>query len=196
MKNLLTSVLLVICGSVLFTSCNQGISLTKRHYRNGYHVEYSSKKPTINPKENNSSAVESVITASQESAKIAESTEIITGNEIRDDQMAASSNEKNDQVVQKPVDQTVDFKGALSNNFNDGGTKSSTKTVLKDNFQALNNLKNSGEDARSLFWLVITIIIILWLIAFLTGGWGLGGVIHLLLLIALILFILWLLRLI
>lgn len=196
MKNLLISVLLVICGSILFTSCNQGISLTKRHYRNGYHVEYASKKPTIKPKEDNSSAVESAVVASQESVEDAGNQQISIRNEIRDDQKKISSNKKNDPLIQKPVDQTVDFKGALSNNFTKEGKKSSTKIVLKDNFQTLNNLKNSGEDARSLFWLVITIIILLWLIAFLTGGWGLGGVIHLLLLVALILLILWLLRLI
>ena len=51
-------------------------------------------------------------------------------------------------------------------------------------------------DVLSLFWIVILILVITWLVALLTGGWGLGGFIYLLLVIALILLILWLLRII
>jgi hypothetical protein len=51
----------------------------------------------------------------------------------------------------------------------------------------------SSDDALSLLWIVIVIILILWLLGFALGGLGLGGAIHILLVIALILLILWLL---
>jgi len=68
---------------------------------------------------------------------------------------------------------------------------------LKKGISKLHMLNAQKDDeARSLFWLVITVLVIIWLIALVSGGWGLGGFVNLLLLIALILFILWLLRLI
>ena len=66
---------------------------------------------------------------------------------------------------------------------------------MKDKFHPAQIMSSDG-DAHSLFWIVITIIAILYLIALVSGGWGLGGAIHVLLVIALVLFILWLLRII
>ncbi len=54
----------------------------------------------------------------------------------------------------------------------------------------------ADTGSLSLFGIVILIILVVWLIAILTGGWGLGGFIHVLIVIALILLILWLLRII
>ena len=61
------------------------------------------------------------------------------------------------------------------------------------------NIKKVGNAAResdglSLFWIIILVILILWALGLLSGGWGLGGFINILLIIALILLILWLLR--
>lgn len=50
----------------------------------------------------------------------------------------------------------------------------------------------SDDDGLSLFWIIILIVLILWLLGFISGNFG--GIINLLLIIALILLILWLLK--
>jgi hypothetical protein len=52
----------------------------------------------------------------------------------------------------------------------------------------------NGDEARSLFWIVILVLLILWALGIISGSFGLGILFNLLLLIALILLILWLLR--
>ena len=80
---------------------------------------------------------------------------------------------------------------------------SKSKTSELDSHQkapkaTLKNLKKamhgSNDEALSLIWIVILVVLLLWLLGFIAGGFGLGPFIHLLLVIALILLILWLLR--
>jgi len=49
MKNILTSVILIIASGVLLSSCSNlsKISFTKRHYRSGYYVDFGNKKSNI-----------------------------------------------------------------------------------------------------------------------------------------------------
>ncbi|MBK6834313.1 MAG: lmo0937 family membrane protein [Bacteroidetes bacterium] len=54
----------------------------------------------------------------------------------------------------------------------------------------------SSGDGLSLLWIVILVLLILWALGLISGGFGLGGFINILLVIALILLILWLLRII
>jgi hypothetical protein len=54
----------------------------------------------------------------------------------------------------------------------------------------------SNNAALSLIWIVILVLIILWILGLISGGWGMGAFINVLLVIALILLILWLLRII
>jgi hypothetical protein len=71
-------------------------------------------------------------------------------------------------------------------------------TSLANKLSEKKEMKGSTaeRDGLSLFWVIILIIIILWAFGFAFGGWGLGPLINLLLLVALILLILWLLRII
>ena len=53
------------------------------------------------------------------------------------------------------------------------------------------NSQQTERDGLSLFWIIILVILILWALGF---GFGVGDIIHVLLVIALVLLILWLLR--
>jgi hypothetical protein len=68
----------------------------------------------------------------------------------------------------------------------------------KASWKTLKSLKKeargSSDDALSLLWIVILVVLLLWLLGVIAGGLGLGGLIHILLVIALILLILWLIR--
>jgi hypothetical protein len=54
----------------------------------------------------------------------------------------------------------------------------------------------SDHEGYSLLWIVVVLLLILWALGFLAGGLALGGLIHVLLVLALILFILWLVHII
>ncbi len=197
MKNLLTRIILFIGAGILITSCGHG-SLTKRHYRNGYHFDYANKPPT--PKATDRKIVSlkqpsQPSSSSQQTIEVAVEEEVFAsvdnntyGKQINMATNKSATLKHNDNKItiesfsnSQPLNAEIDAREPLSN------IKLQNKLMLKS---------ATSNDALSLFWLVIMIIIIIWLIAFLGGGWGLGGLINLLLLVALILFILWLLRLI
>ena len=194
MKNLFTCALLFVCGSILFTSCNQGLSLTKRHYKNGYHVEYASKRPTIKPNTNDA------FVAAEQPSKDSKQPEVTPGADkiVKEAQTAEKAiiGKKNNSTIHKSNNQRSVFDDAVFKHVKPIVKRNTPRQLMKDNSKAFKNFKNSDEDAHSLFWIVITIIAILYLIALVTGGWGFGGAIHILLVIALVLLILWLLRII
>ena len=174
-----------IMAGILFSSC----SITKRHYTNGYYVDHHSNKQVATKKQEyvaqnkvkpplctiQNVIEESNLDSSNKQSPITENDAIKTSNR------QVTNNLKN---VQK--EKHMQFP--------------STIAFFKKDNRLLNNNKIAAEtvggDVLSLFWIVILILVILWLIALLTGGWGLGGFIYLLLVIALILLILWLLRII
>jgi hypothetical protein len=199
MKNLLFYLILFISGSILFTSCNQNMSLTKRHYRNGYHVEYASKRPVIKSKETEAPEI-SMSEITGKTVKETQATE--TNQPILREESIAQTNTANSNKNPEPVfnkKSSAKRSSVHAKPFADVITPQAktdrSKLSIKDKFQAAKSLSRD-DDAHSLFWIVITIIAILYLIALVTGGWGLGGAIHVLLVIALVLLILWLLRII
>lgn len=59
-----------------------------------------------------------------------------------------------------------------------------------------NSAAPTDDEALSLLWIVILVLLVVWALGLAGGGWGLGGLINILLVIALVLLILWLLRII
>ena len=55
---------------------------------------------------------------------------------------------------------------------------------------------SSSDEGHSLLWIVVVVLIILWALGIISGSFGLGVLINLLLVIAFVLLILWLLRII
>lgn len=186
----------MLIAVLMMASCGNKFSLTKRHYQKGYYFARNGSpvKPNAHAKEKNNKTLV-VADAKQEVIENAKKTENIrtfnTGN-------------KQDKVALVPKTKTIKPKKVFAH-------VSKTKTSLeqdqlyKDNIQrpaksfglsASNNqlTESSSDEGRSLFWIVIVVLVILWALGYISGGLGLGILINLLLLVALILLILWLFR--
>lgn len=175
---------------IMLSSCSENMHspITKRHYRKGFHVDFAHKvKPATAVKTEELEELEANDTA------MLKSEQQIDANSQA---LYASTDEDFSQFITphktvKPIASVLSVKKILP-----------IKTVVSNLKKPMTKVKRAVKasapthDALSLLWLVILILLILWLIAFFTGGWGLGGLIHLFLLIALILLILWLLKII
>jgi hypothetical protein len=67
-------------------------------------------------------------------------------------------------------------------------------TYLKQNTCSINKTDNNADDSYSLLWILVLVLLILWGFGYLVGNLSAGGLINILLVIAFILFILWLLK--
>lgn len=189
-KNLIHSLYLII-ATFIISSCGNKLALTKRHYNKGYYVE-SNKN------------IKSGIVENKQSTLSKTSIEI------------ANVVDKNKSNSYKNV---FDYK---SNNLNDVTVNNKEKTTFKintktkkinqrDKITLINKLKKinvsignvqsfklsaANEDTDSgfsLFWIVILVLLLLWLFGYILLS---GGLINLVLALALVLLILWLLRII
>jgi len=182
-KHLLT--ITVIACVIFLASC----SLTKRHYTNGYYVGHNSGKSSINKSK------EQITNKDKKQPLYA--VRNLDGNRSLDnpksisfavDEIVAVTNKKTTNKI-TPITLHKRHEGYdVAKIFQKENSKSfRVKKLDPDSLAA---------DALSLFWIIILILLILWLVAILTGGWGLGDFVHILLVVALILLILWILRII
>ncbi len=185
MKKLFTCITLTIVASILFSSCGNRLFLTKRHYRSGYYSELASKQPAQKPQVQQIAYKKQPALVTQQQIKPIVANEVYASNNAITEQKQAVASAS---VAQKTVHQKHSIHTVFPNSelF---VPKKVTETRLHEK-----PVVSDGGEGRSLFWTIILIILILWAVGFLAGGWGLGGLINLLLLIAVILFILWLLR--
>lgn len=185
MKKPILFLSLIVIVSVIFTSCSS--SLTKRHYRKGYYVEHKHKPTTpiakISEKTLNKpeEKPESVVVAPEQSV-------IAIQPKAQDVPEFTTPKLKRDKFYRlQEKEQTAEL------NF-------IPKKIKENRFSAMaSKMGPSGatsDDVLSLFWIVLLVILIIYLLGFLFGGYGLGAFVHLLLVVFLILLILWLLRLI
>ncbi len=194
MKNLFKYACIFICTGILFTSCSHesSISLTKRHYRNGYYVERTSKS---NAKQNEQEKVyskQSVFVSPKIDQPVITDDVLANADKISENKQGDANHTTSFRI--KQVDRKAVIKAILPG-FSKIKTQLNTVKSLLENKNKIKKIQDTpGDDARSFFWIVITVLLILWLLGFIAGGWGLGNLINLLLAIALILFILWLLR--
>ena len=189
-KNLFTFAITCVIASILFSSC----SITKRHYTNGYYVSHSSGKQTT------ASKAQEPIVQKKTNPSLYSIQNLPQENSVSSEAVQPAVQEKgtitasNKQVVSKTNATRV------ANTHAKHPMYQSAIAPVKKRSSSFANKKVSADslagDALSLFWIIILILLILWLVAILTGGWGLGGFVYLLLVIALILLILWLLRII
>lgn len=185
-KNLFTFASICIFVGILVSSC----SITKRHYTNGYYVShYSGKQVEAKIQERTAQKKTKPSLYSIQSAT--EGANLGYANQQKPIAENGAIMASNKQMVgkPKPVQDKRHYVNYITTSIpmETKATVSHTKKIA---------VETAAGDVLSLFWIVILILVILWLIALLTGGWGLGGFIYLLLVIALILLILWLLRII
>ena len=174
MKKLFASLLLATGVCILFSSCGN-MSLTKRHYSNGYYVDFGNKKTKAETKESEKTAQNVSVPA----------TEPTINNEL--------SAKTKTETAQINTDNKNDIQSAGKKLSDENPKVNTIKSFLKNKFQlkkALNKRSDSG--GHSFLWKLCVLILILCLVSYLFGGF-LGDIIYILFVIALILFILWLL---
>lgn len=194
MHKIILNLFILFAFIFMASSCqnSRGISVTKRHYSKGNYVSVSKKhKPYVKHE----------TTKKEESPKIQNELETITA------EVASEEKSTGVEASEKVAPPTQKAPNRLTEMINTAESEKTKEAEFNSNTNALSKIKKGNGllqlkkiqpngEARSLFWLVITILLIIWLVALISGGWGLGGLVNILLVIALILFILWLLRLI
>lgn len=184
MKNLLKITLLFIAAGILFASCKT-MSLTKRHYNKGYYVSHSGKKSKA-----------TAYNLPQQKAELLSPKNISLPVAKNNDLGLVASNSKPDEIINKETKNVKD----VENKIRYAGASGSdiAKEIVKSPFKITKMVPaaDRGDDALSLIWIVIVVLLILYLFGLLFDGFGLGGLIHVLAVIALVLLILWLLRII
>jgi len=203
MKSFL-NVIILLAPACFFFSCNNstGISLTKRHYRNGYNVEIARK---IKNDKLGIVANECTITDKQtvEQPEYA-SVHVSDKRDLNNNHFSFNSGiKKTDTKVHL---KNMDQKSKNSSPSNKKATKILTNTgkylskipfvskSILPKIKVSNHPITDVNDGGNLIWTVIGVLLVLWLLSLLTGGWGLGGFLYLFLVVALVLILLRLLR--
>jgi hypothetical protein len=189
MKNLFTCITLFIGASILFSSCShQDLALTKRHYRNGYYVERSAKPADQKTKAQEPVDSEQPVTVSEEAVEPKMENNLLAGTDNLNKTVQGDIAQDNSTI--KSADHTGTNKSIIPHFSILDSKKNTPKTFLENKFSANKMLRSSGSGGHGLLWTIIVILLILWLIAFLMGGWGLGNLLWLILVVALVLLIL------
>lgn len=181
MKNKVIIYLICLGGILLAVSCSTRDTIMKRHYMKGYYVSKQERahSPAIVKHEPRVREEREITTSLSASLKPEKLNEPILSQRVSGDmgQLAAGKMSNTnarpimlEKRIQKP------------------------SVHLREAMQLKKPLVRDSSDGLSLFWIVILVILILWAVGFLAGGFGIGNLINLLLVVALVLLILWLLR--
>jgi hypothetical protein len=201
MKNMLRLSLICIIAAGLFSSCSSNYSITKRLYNKGYYVNHSKHKksdPSIKEEKSIQAKTEDSLNSAQlipeQRSVLPAEEKVLVNNTITEPKIEKKQSKEFSTAanVEKKQSKTINKQNAvkpfkIESPFRNVNNTLSYKTKFEN---------NASQDALSLLWIVIAVVLILWLIGFAAGGFGLGWVIHLLLVVALILLILWLLKII
>ncbi|MBA3682870.1 MAG: hypothetical protein H0W73_17150 [Bacteroidetes bacterium] len=195
MKNVLRIIILTIITSFIFSSCSNKLSITKRKYNKGYYVSHSHKKHNVKDQQAPTS-VKPEINEAAEAIVVKPKTQI-TAEDKNAPLLSAS--------VSKPTENSSSVKNSAKTTSAPALNKKHYKVkqlekLMPSKFytQEIKNKLSARSDgeALSLLWIIIVVVLLLYLLGLLFGGFGLGGAIHVLAVIFLVLLILWLLRII
>ncbi len=191
MKKIITCSIITLLFGIVITSCTTKISLVKKHYSKGYYLAFNKVNHNTNSKKQ-----ENVITNLN-------TTPIYVTQNTNSSDLELKKNIENSKVNIETAKPIAFASAQKLNTINDKKNTQANKVVFyqKHTFKVNNmqvstkqNRSSSSDEGRSLFWIIILVLIILWALGLISGGFGLGILINLLLLVALILLILWLLR--
>lgn len=189
MKNLFNCITLIIGTSVLFSSCShQDLALTKRHYRNGYYVERTTKPADQKTKAQEPAYSEQPVTAPEEAMEPKMESNLLAGTDNSNKTGQGDITQDNSTI--KSADKIGTNKSVIPYFSIVDSKKNTPKTFLENKSPLKKMLRSSDGGGHGLIWTIIVILLIIWLIALLTGGWGLGGLLWLILVVALVLLIL------
>lgn len=189
MKKIITFSIICIMASILFSSCKSNSSIIKRHYNKGYYVSHSKSKQ-LKPRADAAPA-ENLVKIEPPFYSLKTETEQTLLKESNNPSTIATTN-------------AITANGAKVQGKNNSETRINQSTnykpltinkplkQLKQPFLNFNADHDHDGDGLSLFWIIILVLLILWALGFSLGA--LGGLVHILLVIALIFLILWLLH--
>lgn len=185
--------LLALVISLSACTFHSGLTLEKRRYRNGFHFDFIA--------ENNGEKVKTE-----------------TPEKKLPELMQEPSDIPLELLHQNPFSDTAPSLALLENNVSMKSRSSGKRKMeihfrrnvplLKENgsfsraqrycpsfkFPNRKSLANTPREGGNIVWTLVGILVLIWLLSMLTGGWGLGGLIYILLLAAVILAILKLLE--
>lgn len=190
MKKIINILSVILLVGIVATSCKSKVSIVKRHYQKGYHivVNKAHKNPRVNTDKDlaktNVPSISPVVEAKAQVVNVRNSE--VQPLEASNNTSTQASITKKRAIASSPLTKMMKFKPL------------SIKEPVKEIKQGLlkhdmfKSKSSSSEGGLSLFGFIILLILILWLLGFLVGDFG--GLIHILLIVALILLILWLLH--
>ena len=193
MKKIFSSAILFVTACLVFTSCAEqlsNLSVIKRHYKNGYYVNFNN-----NNSENNSKPV------------ISQTEEIKSALEKNNTYASVSKKEDVKEITLENKAEVFDRESPISagasiadRKFGNATqsiapTKAAPDKKLTRIPAKIKNIVSENKDqhkrrggAGGLLWLIIVILLVLFLLGLLSGGFG--GLIYLILVIALVLLLL------
>lgn len=188
MKKIIRPLIFVTLISIL-TSCSEynSISITKRHYRSGFNLEHSFKRqPDFQQEKEVRFFVNHVLKNETE--------QVVKEEQISIEQSSETAKLQGEAIIAKQNINTKAKQAVL--NLTPLSSKNINKASVytEDIFSINRNTASVSERGDSIIWTLISIFLVLWLISLLTGGWGLGGLIYIFLVVALVLLLLRLLH--
>lgn len=168
--------ILLVSISVLITSCmeHKFLSVSKRHYRNGYYLDLSSNR-SVHDASTVGSGKKSTVSGTDQNTLVSEP------------ELTEPTKEDPEIIVYQP--QLKEERSSISAP-SPMKLFERTNCVFSKRHNALCGMLKDHEDSGYILWTIISILIVLWLISLLTGGWGLGGLIYIFLVVALVLLLL------
>lgn len=186
---------LVLFAGMMLPSC--GVTIVKRQHTGGYYVSTNhryrvDKGEEVIKKDEDESVASTQSTAVETEELAAAATPATIDESVNTSGVQAIK--QNDVTPSAGSVKTFPTKRTIS-------LSSMTEKVpmMKKMDSRMKKLKSkanapAGDEELSLIWIVILVLLVLWALGLIGGGWGLGWVINVLLVIALVLLILWLLR--
>ena len=196
MKTTFSFTFLILMIAFVIGGCSSSVGISKRRYNKGYYVS-NIKVPHGSPT-NNGVLHKSITSAANDSKE-----DLTTPAPPPIEQLGAIPlyQKKPFETIQKLIPVTFAKKLNVrkvpsANMFTLTKPSRSENAVgfLASNSANKTSIGNSNDGRSfSLLWIAVVLIVFLWYLGFL-AGWGSGGIINLLLILAFILLVLWLLR--
>jgi Flp pilus assembly protein TadB len=185
MKKLIQLTVIFLLGGFIFSSCSSNLSITKRRYNKGYFVHHNSGKHHVK-KENDRKSNDKVAVNEQEKLRAVEYVKRTPEAEVTTE-------------TKQPVTAAATKPQTFSKEQKKEMRAQTVNMVVKHPVKAIKRVgeltkQDSGDRALSLLWVVVVVILIVYLLGLLLDWGGGGNLIHILGIIALVLLILWLLR--
>ncbi len=195
MKKIITLITICIIICFVFASCKSNMSLTKRHYNNGYYIAHSKelqhRKPSNKEEKVTQSKTKTTLYSVPNAGQLNKNIGYVEKDLAVNNKVVGENSQKKNKtiVLKKSAKQRVNAKT---------GIITYPIVQIKHKLTEIKKIDSdsSDKDGLSLFWIIILVLLILWAFGFLSGEFVFGGLIHILLVVALILLILWLLRII